>query len=375
MSTVIARRTLGPSEMQDDRTFGFATRAIHAGRRPIRRPARAPYRFIRPRPTSSARPNRRPSSSRCAATATSTAASAIRRLPRSRSGWPVSKAGSAPSPSPAAWRRSSAPCSSLAQAGDHVVCTQNVYGGTITQLSVTIKRMGIETTFVPVDDFAAMREAIGPQTRFLFAETVGNPSGVVADIGALAEFAHGCGVPLVIDNTFATPYLCRPIERGADIVLHSATKFLNGHGTAIGGVMVESGTFPWGSGRFPLLSEPSPGLSTESLHRDVRRVCVSDAGARRSAARRRRADVADGRVACASRTRDVAAAHGPARSEYRGDRRVPQRRATRWRGFANRSWVRSSRSACAAAAKRAGVSSTRCSCGVIWPTSATPRAS
>ena len=148
---------------------------------------------------------------------------------------------------------------SLAQAGDHVVCTQSVYGGTITQLSVTIKRMGIETTFVPVDDFAAMRDAIGPQTRFLFAETVGNPSGVVADIAALAELAHGCGVPLVIDNTFATPYLCRPIERGADIVVHSATKFLNGHGTAIGGVMVESGTFPWGSGRFPLLSEPSPG--------------------------------------------------------------------------------------------------------------------
>lgn len=148
---------------------------------------------------------------------------------------------------------------SLAQAGDHVVCTQSVYGGTITQLSVTIKRMGIEATFVPVDDFAAMRDAIGPQTRFLFAETVGNPSGIVADIAALAELAHGCGVPLVIDNTFATPYLCRPIERGADIVVHSATKFLNGHGTAIGGVLVESGKFPWGSGRFPLLSEPSPG--------------------------------------------------------------------------------------------------------------------
>ncbi|HEX3456886.1 MAG TPA: O-acetylhomoserine aminocarboxypropyltransferase/cysteine synthase family protein, partial [Candidatus Baltobacteraceae bacterium] len=147
----------------------------------------------------------------------------------------------------------------LAQAGDHIVCTQSVYGGTITQLSVTIKRMGIETTFVPVDDFGAMREAIGPQTRFLFAETVGNPSGIVADIGALAELAHGCGIPLVIDNTFATPYLCRPMERGADIVVHSATKFLNGHGTAIGGVMVESGKFPWGSGRFPLLSQPSPG--------------------------------------------------------------------------------------------------------------------
>ncbi len=148
---------------------------------------------------------------------------------------------------------------SLAQAGDHVVCTQSVYGGTITQLSVTIKRMGIETTFVPVDDFTAMRAAIGPRTRMLFAETVGNPSGMVADIAALAELAHDAGVPLVVDNTFATPYLCRPIERGADIVVHSATKFLNGHGTAIGGVMVESGRFPWSNGRFPLLSEPSPG--------------------------------------------------------------------------------------------------------------------
>jgi len=147
----------------------------------------------------------------------------------------------------------------LAQAGDHVVCTQSVYGGTITQLSVTIKRMGIETTFVPVDDFNAMRAAIGPRTRLLFAETIGNPSGVVADVAALAELAHDAGVPLVVDNTFATPYLCRPIERGADIVVHSATKFLNGHGTAIGGVMIESGKFPWSSGRFPLLSEPSPG--------------------------------------------------------------------------------------------------------------------
>ena len=147
----------------------------------------------------------------------------------------------------------------LAQAGDHVVCTQSVYGGTITQLSVTIKRMGIETTFVPVDDFNAMRAAIGPRTRLLFAETIGNPSGVVADIAALAGLAHDAGVPLVVDNTFATPYLCRPIERGADIVVHSATKFLNGHGTAIGGVMIESGRFPWSNGRFPLLSEPSPG--------------------------------------------------------------------------------------------------------------------
>jgi O-acetylhomoserine (thiol)-lyase len=148
---------------------------------------------------------------------------------------------------------------SLAQAGDHIVCSQNVYGGTITQLSVTVKRMGIETTFVPVDDLQAMRAAIRPTTKVLFAETIGNPSGTLADIEALAALAHEHGIPLAIDNTFATPYLCRPIERGADIVLHSATKFISGHGTTIGGVLVESGRFNWENGKFPLLSEPSPG--------------------------------------------------------------------------------------------------------------------
>ncbi len=148
---------------------------------------------------------------------------------------------------------------SVAEAGDHLVCTQNVYGGTVTQLSVTVKRMGIDTTFVPVDDLAAVRAAIRPQTKFIFAETVGNPSGVVADLRAFAALAHEADLPLVVDNTFATPYLCRPIEHGADVVVHSATKFINGHGTSIGGVLVESGKFQWDNGRFPLLSKPSPG--------------------------------------------------------------------------------------------------------------------
>ncbi|HEX3672606.1 MAG TPA: O-acetylhomoserine aminocarboxypropyltransferase/cysteine synthase family protein [Candidatus Cybelea sp.] len=148
---------------------------------------------------------------------------------------------------------------SLAQAGDHVVCTQNVYGGTVTQLGVTMRRMGIETTFVHAEDLDAVRDAIRPQTKLLFVETVGNPSGIVADVRKFASLAHDAGIPLAVDNTFATPYLCRPIELGADIVVHSATKFINGHGTAIGGVLIESGTFPWGNGRFPLLSEPSPG--------------------------------------------------------------------------------------------------------------------
>jgi O-acetylhomoserine (thiol)-lyase len=151
----------------------------------------------------------------------------------------------------------------LAQSGDHIVCSRNVYGGTITQLSVTIKRMGIETTFVDTDDAAAVAGAIGPQTRLLFVETVANPSGSLADIEALTRIAHDAGVPLAVDNTFATPYFCRPIERGADIVLHSATKFIGGHGTSIGGVAIESGTFPWGNGRFPLLSEPSPGYHSK----------------------------------------------------------------------------------------------------------------
>jgi O-acetylhomoserine (thiol)-lyase len=147
----------------------------------------------------------------------------------------------------------------LAQAGDHLVCTQNIYGGTVTQLSVTVKRMGIETTFVSAEDLDSVRAAIRPQTRLLFVETIGNPSGVVADLRAFASVAHEFGVALVVDNTFATPYLCRPIEHGADIVVHSATKFINGHGTAIGGVLVESGKFPWENGRYPLLSTPSPG--------------------------------------------------------------------------------------------------------------------
>ncbi|HTZ53905.1 MAG TPA: O-acetylhomoserine aminocarboxypropyltransferase/cysteine synthase family protein [Candidatus Acidoferrum sp.] len=147
----------------------------------------------------------------------------------------------------------------LAQAGDHLVSAQNIYGGTVTQFTVTLKRMGIETSFAPVDDYAALEAAITPNTKLLFAETIGNPSGMLADLPALAKLAHKHGIPLVVDNTFASPYLCRPIEQGADIVVHSATKFISGHGTTMGGVMIESGTFDFANGKFPLLSQPSPG--------------------------------------------------------------------------------------------------------------------
>ena len=148
---------------------------------------------------------------------------------------------------------------SLAQAGDHLVASANLYGGTVTQFTVTLKRMGIECTLVPGADLAAVRAAIRPETRALFTETIGNPAGNVADLEAWADAAHSNGLPLLVDNTFATPVLCRPIEWGADVVVQSATKFLSGHGTVIAGIIVESGTFPWGAGRHPLLSQPSPG--------------------------------------------------------------------------------------------------------------------
>lgn len=147
----------------------------------------------------------------------------------------------------------------LAQAGDHIVSSANLYGGTVTQFTVTLRRMGIEATLVPGGEPDAMAAAIRPNTRLLFTETIGNPAGNVADLSALSRVAHEAGVPLVVDNTFASPYLCRPIEWGADIVIHSATKYIGGHGTALGGIIVESGTFNWSSGRHPLLSEPSPG--------------------------------------------------------------------------------------------------------------------
>ena len=148
---------------------------------------------------------------------------------------------------------------SLAQAGDHIVATSNLYGGTVTQFSVTLQRMGIATTFVPAGDLAALRAALRENTRLVYTETIGNPSGDVADLAGLATIAHEAGVPLVVDNTFATPYLCRPIEHGADVVVHSATKFIGGHGTVLGGAIIESGRFPWSAGRHPLLTSPSPG--------------------------------------------------------------------------------------------------------------------
>ena len=122
-----------------------------------------------------------------------------------------------------------------------------------------MRRWGVDVVFVDPADPENFRRAITPRTRVLYGETIGNPRIDVLDIAAVAEIAHEAGVPLMIDNTFATPYLCRPLEHGADIVVHSATKFIGGHGTAIGGVIVESGRFPWDNGNFPGMTEPSPG--------------------------------------------------------------------------------------------------------------------
>jgi O-acetylhomoserine (thiol)-lyase len=146
----------------------------------------------------------------------------------------------------------------LAGAGDHVVSSSALYGGTHTMFDVTLRRLGIDTTFVDPADPKAFAAAIRPETKLLYTEIVANPSGTVADIAALADVAHAENLPLCIDATLATPYLCRPIEHGADIVVHSATKFIGGHGTTIAGVVAEAGTFNWGNGRFPGFTDPVP---------------------------------------------------------------------------------------------------------------------
>lgn len=159
---------------------------------------------------------------------------------------------------------------SLAVAGDHVVASNTIYGGTYNLLEHTLPDYGITTTFVDPDDISNFENAIQDNTKLLYIETLGNPNSNVADIEEIAKVAHKHKIPLVVDNTFATPYLVRPIEYGADIVVHSATKFIGGHGTAIGGVIVDGGKFDWiGSGKFPSLVEPNPSYHGVSFAKDV----------------------------------------------------------------------------------------------------------
>jgi O-acetylhomoserine (thiol)-lyase len=154
----------------------------------------------------------------------------------------------------------------LLQPGDHVVSSSALYGGTVNQFKHMLRKMNVGLTWVNPDDAEAWRAAVRDNTKVFYGETIGNPGGNVLDIETLAAIAHAHGIPLIVDNTFATPYLCRPIEWGADIVLHSATKFIGGHGTSIGGVVVESGQFNWSNGRFPVIAEPSPAYHGLQFH-------------------------------------------------------------------------------------------------------------
>ena len=147
----------------------------------------------------------------------------------------------------------------ILQAGDHVVAAGALYGGSVTLLAVSLAKFGIETTFVDAQNPEAFAAAMRPNTRAVYAESLGNPSMVVLDIAAVAEVAHAHGVPLIVDNTVPSPMLCNPLALGADVVVHSATKYLGGHGTTLAGVVVEGGKFPWDNGKFPGMTEPSQG--------------------------------------------------------------------------------------------------------------------
>ncbi|HEX3021821.1 MAG TPA: aminotransferase class V-fold PLP-dependent enzyme, partial [Lachnospiraceae bacterium] len=158
----------------------------------------------------------------------------------------------------------------LAKQGEHIVAAKNIYGGTYNLLANTLPDYGITTTFVDPFDEKALKDAIQENTKAIFIETLGNPHSDVVDIEKIANIAHANRIPLVVDNTFATPYLVRPIEFGADVVVHSATKFIGGHGTTIGGVIIDSGKFDWeASGKFPALTEPNPSYHGISFSKAV----------------------------------------------------------------------------------------------------------
>lgn len=154
----------------------------------------------------------------------------------------------------------------ILQQGDHVVAAGALYGGTVTLLAVNLQRFGIETSFVDATSPDAFAAAMRPNTRAVFAESLGNPSLTVLDIAAVADVAHAHGVPLIVDNTVPSPFLCNPLAWGADIVVHSATKYLGGHGTTLAGVLVEGGKFPWDNGKFPGMTDPSPGYHGVKFH-------------------------------------------------------------------------------------------------------------
>ena len=193
----------------------------------------------------------------------------------------------------------------LAQAGDHVVAQKTIYGGSSNLLEHTLRPYGIDTTFVDAHNLDEVEGAIRENTKVVYLETLGNPNSDIPDIDAIAEIAHKHGLPVVVDNTFGTPYLIRPIEHGADIVVHSATKFIGGHGSSLGGVIVDGGTFDWAkSGRYPQFSEPNASYHGVSLYR--------------------RSHFSVQCVPAAAGTGDAVSASGQTYREYEEGHRVPE---------------------------------------------------
>ena len=278
----------------------------------------------------------------------------------------------------------------LCRNGDHIVASRTLYGGTYSQLAVTFAQFGIDATFVDSDDPENFRPAIKANTKAVYVETIGNPQLNVADLSAIAAIAHAAGIPLVVDNTLASPWLCRPIEHGADIVIHSVTKYLGGHGTTMGGVLVESGKFPWDNGKFPADDRAVARLSRRPLRRDLRRFRLHDEGADGDDAHAGPDAGAAVRVPAAAGHRDAAPAHAAAlRVGARGG--AAPRRASGGRvgelSAARRQPLRAARPPVSAARRRRhphvrrarrrrhrrASSSRACSSCRIWPTSATPR--
>ena len=306
-------------------------RRRHARRR---RPAPGPCRSTRPRASSSRTRPTPPTCSPCRSTATSTAASATRRSRRSRSAWPAWRAARRGGHRQRAGRR--VPHRSPPRRGRATTSSPPPGSTAARSRSSTYAAPLRRRHHVRGRDRARRlrRRDHAPDTKLVFTEVIANPSGEVADLAALAEVAHAAGVPLIVDATMATPYLCRPIEHGADIVIHSATKFLGGHGTTIGGVVVESGRFDWGNGRFPTMTEPVPSYGGADVVGQLRRVRLPHQAARRAAARHRRHAVAVQRVPAAPGRGDAAAADGRPRGERPRGGRVAGGRPARVAGCA-----------------------------------------
>jgi len=255
-----------PSEVEETRDFGFETRQLHAGQRPDPNTgARAvpifqttSYVFEDPE-SAAAYFNLQEYGNTYSRIMNPTVAVFEERVANLEGGCGAVAFSSGIAAQAAA-------LFTLLQTGDHIVASSALYGGTINQFKHFLGKMSVELTRVDPDDIDAWRHAVRPNTKAFFAETIGNPGSNVLDIQAVSSVAHEHELPLIVDNTFATPYLCRPFEWGADIVIHSATKFIGGHGTSIGGIVVDSGTFNWSNGRFPVVAGASPAYHGLMFH-------------------------------------------------------------------------------------------------------------